>query len=192
MFEAIPAAWLPAIIFFARICDVSMGTLRIVYVSRGMKGRAAILGFIEVLIWIIVVAQLIQHLNNWINFVAYAGGFSVGTFLGMAIENKLQVGTLIVRIITAEDPQPLVDRLKEAGFMLTRVEASGGLGPVQIIFSVVRRKRWKEVKNIIESFDPKAFYSVEDVKYASADDNGRLVDGSRSSLDRLLRVRKGI
>lgn len=192
MFDAIPAVWIPAVIFFARIGDVSLGTIRIVYVARGMKVRAAILGFFEVLIWIIIVAQLIQHLNNWLNFVAYAGGFSIGTFLGIAIENKLKVGTLIVRVITAEDPQQLITQLKDAGFMLTRIDASGGMGPVQIIFSVVQRKRWDEVKRIIESFDPDAFYSVEDVKFASSGDNGTLVNGSRSSLNRLLRVRKGI
>lgn len=192
MFEIIPVVWLPVVIFFARICDVSLGTLRIIFVSRGMKVRAAVLGFFEVLIWIIVVAQLIQHLNNWLNFVAYAGGFSVGTFLGIAIENKLKVGTLLVRVITAENPQTLIARLKEAGFMLTRVEASGGKGPVQIIFSVVRRKRWDEVKDIIEAFDPDAFYSVEDVKYASANGSGTLINNTGTSLNRLLRVRKAI
>lgn len=190
MFDLIPAAWMPVAIFFARICDVSLGTLRIVFVSKGMRIRAAALGFIEVLIWIMVVAQLIQHLNNWVNFVAFAGGFSAGTYLGMVIENKLKVGTLIVRIITAEKVDDLVDKLKDSGFMLTRIGAEGSIGPVDIVFTIVKRKRWKEVKKIIESFDPNAFYSVEDVKFAS-DTNGEF-PGSSRAFDRLLRVRKGI
>lgn len=193
MFDLIPAVWMPVAIFFARICDVSLGTLRIVFVSKGMRLRAAALGFIEVLIWIMVVAQLIQHLNNWVNFVAFAGGFAAGTYLGMVIENQLKVGTLIVRIITAEKVDKLIDQLKDSGFMLTRIEAVGGSGPVHIVFTIVKRKRWNEVKKIIESFDANAFYSIEDVKFASSSDNNKLpLNYTSHAFDRLLRVRKGI
>ncbi len=193
MFDLIPAAWIPIAIFFARICDVSLGTLRIVFVSKGMRLRAAALGFIEVLIWIMVVAQLIQHLNNWVNFVAFAGGFAAGTYLGMVIENQLKVGTLIVRIITAEKVDKLINQLKDSGFMLTRIEAVGGSGPVHIVFTIVKRKRWNEVKKIIESFDANAFYSIEDVKFASSSDNNKLpLNYTSHAFDRLLRVRKGI
>lgn len=184
---------MPVAIFFARICDVSLGTLRISFVSKGMRLRAAALGFLEVLIWIMVVAQLLQHLNNWVNFIAYAGGFSAGTYLGMFIENKLKVGTLIVRIITAEKVEELVVRLRDAGFMHTRIAAAGGMGPVEIVFTIVKRKRWPEVKNIIESFDADAFYSVEDVKFASGEGGGQLpLNNSGRIFDRLLRVRKGV
>lgn len=193
MFDLIPAVWMPVAIFFARICDVSLGTLRIVFVSKGMRLRAAALGFIEVLIWIMVVAQLIQHLNNWVNFVAFAGGFAAGTYLGMVIENQLKVGTLIVRIITAEKVDKLINQLKDSGFMLTRIEAVGGSGPVHIVFTIVKRKRWNEVKKIIESFDANAFYSIEDVKFASSAENSNLpLNYTSHAFDRLLRVRKGI
>ncbi|HKK46436.1 MAG TPA: DUF2179 domain-containing protein [Balneolaceae bacterium] len=192
MLESIPNFLFPVFIFFARICDVSLGTLRILFVSKGMRLRAALLGFVEVLIWIIVVAQLIQHLNNWVNYIAYAAGFSAGTFLGISIENKLKVGSLIIRIITAREGDSLVEKLKKAGFILTRVDAEGGLGPVEIVFTVLKRKRWMEAKKIIESFDPHAFYSVQDVKFAS-DDNGRLpINGPSSAFNRLLRIRKGV
>lgn len=140
MFDLIPAAWIPLVIFLARICDVSLGTLRILFVSKGMRLRAAVLGFLEVLIWIIVVAQLFQHLNNWLNFIAFAGGFAVGTYLGMYIENKLKVGTLIMRVITAKPAEELANELKEAGFRLTRVEAKGGIGPVEILFHRFKKK----------------------------------------------------
>jgi uncharacterized protein YebE (UPF0316 family) len=192
VFDLIPAAWIPAVIFIARICDVSLGTLRIVFVSKGMRLRATLLGFVEVLIWIIVVAQLITQLDNWLNYIAYAGGFSAGTFLGMWIEDKLKVGTLIIRIITAEDVDELVENLKDSGFMLTRVGAEGGIGPVEIVFTIVKRKRWEEMKEIIHTFDPDAFYSVEEIRYASAKD-GKISPVSNGRVfDRLLRVRKGI
>lgn len=194
MLESVPPYWLPIIIFFARICDVTLGTVRIIFVSRGMRFRSALLGFIEVLIWILVVTQLIQHLDYWVNYIAYAGGFAAGNYIGITLENKLRVGTVIVRIITHKPTDELVTQLKESGFMLTRLEAHGGEGPVKIIFMVVTRKRLDEAIRVIESFDSDTFYSVEDVKYTSIPrENGfSFSPGSRGTFDRLLRIRKGI
>ena len=124
--------------------------------------------------------------------MAYAGGFSAGTFLGMSIENKLQVGSLVVRIITAEKGDKLVANLKKAGFLLTKIDAEGGLGPVEIVFTVLKRKRWQEAQKIIETFDPHAFYSVQDVKFAT-DKNGKLpIDDPSRVFNRLLHHRKGV
>lgn len=158
-----------------------------------MRLRAATLGFLEVLVWIIVVAQLIGHLNNWMNFIAYAAGFSAGTYLGMWLENKLKVGTLIVRIIGAENMEKLILSLKEAGFMLTHVNAEGSQGPVDIVFTIVKRRQGDELKNIINNFDSDAFYSVEEIKFASGSGNGMHPrNGAERVFDRLLRVRKGV
>jgi uncharacterized protein YebE (UPF0316 family) len=184
---------MPAFIFCARICDVSLGTLRIAFVSREMRLRAAALGFVEVLIWIIVVAQLIGHLDNWINFVAYAAGFSAGTYLGLWIENKLKVGTFIVRIISAGNIQELIERLREADFMLTQVSAQGSLGPVEIVFTIAKRKRWPELKAIIDSYNADVFYSLEEVKFASgATEDKMVISNVNHVFDRLLRTRKGV
>ncbi|MDX1639267.1 MAG: DUF2179 domain-containing protein [Balneolaceae bacterium] len=174
LFDIIPAFWIPVVIFFARIGDVSLGTIRIIFVSRGMKFRVALLGFVEVLIWILVVTQLLQHLDNWVNFVAYAAGFSAGTYLGILLENKLKVGTIIVRVITNEDATGLAEKLMESCFRIIRLHGRGKQGPVEVIFSILKRKRWNEVVNIIESFDTDAFYSVEDVKYSSAGGEGEV------------------
>ena len=184
---------MPVFIFGARICDVSLGTLRIAFVSKGMRMRAAALGFVEVLIWIIVVAQLIGQLNNWLNFVAYAAGFSAGTYLGVWLESKLKVGTLIIRIISLQNVEELISNLKKAGFMLTRLKAEGSQGPVDIVFTIVRRRQWKEIKSIIEDFDSDVFYSVEDVKFTSSSSNGLYPRNAvERTYDRLLRVRKGV
>ena len=99
MFELIPETYVPVFIFFARILDVSTGTLRIMFVSKGMKGKSTLMGFIEVLIWIVIIAQIFQNLDNWMNYVAFAGGFAAGTYVGMYIEEKMKMGVQIFRII---------------------------------------------------------------------------------------------
>ncbi|MDR8394055.1 DUF2179 domain-containing protein [Aliifodinibius sp. S!AR15-10] len=194
LLSSLPEYWVPVIIFFARICDVSMGTIRIIFISRGMKIKAALLGFVEVLIWIMVVTQLIQHLDYWVNYIAFAGGFAAGNYMGITLENKLKVGTVITRVITNKPANILIEQLKEAGFMITRLDAYGGEGPVEIIFMIVKRKRLSEAVQIIESFDADAFYSVEDVKYSSGESTDKMPFPmtNRSAFDRLLRVRKGI
>jgi uncharacterized protein YebE (UPF0316 family) len=192
MLSLIPVIFIPVFIFLARIMDVSLGTLRIVMVSRGYKFKAALLGFFEVLIWAFVVAELLKNLNNWVNYVAYAGGFAVGTYVGMYIESKVKIGTIIVRIITQNKKEEIIEGLKEAGFTITSIEGQGGFGPVNVIFTVLRRRRWDEVVSIIEKNDRAAFYSSEDVTYANSSLDLNKLAKNRVVTNKLLSLRKGI
>ena len=191
IFEIIPAAYVPLFIFFARILDVSIGTLRIMFVSKGLRARATMLGFIEVFIWIIIVAQIFQNLDNWLNYIAYAGGFATGTYIGMFIEEKMKVGVQIFRIIVNQNSDKLVDRLKEADFRVTSVNGDGKFGPVKVLFTIAQRKRWKELSKIINDTSPNAFYSVEDVRQVSQMDDEKHAH-KLDTFSRLLKIRKGI
>jgi uncharacterized protein YebE (UPF0316 family) len=159
---------LPVMIFLARICDVTLGTLRIICVSKGKKVYAAFLGFGEVLIWISVIAQIMQNLNNPICFVAYAAGFAMGNFIGITIEEKLAMGTLIIRIITNSDATALIYSLKSAGFGVTVLDAHGAAGPVHVIYTVIKRAALPEVDQIIKTFNPNTFYSIEELREVHA------------------------
>ncbi|TVR19260.1 MAG: DUF2179 domain-containing protein [Balneolaceae bacterium] len=189
--EIIPAAWLPLFIFFARILDVSIGTLRIMFVSKGLRGKATILGFIEVLIWIIVVAQIFQNLDNWFNYIAYAAGFATGTFIGMYIEERIKVGIQIFRIIVGQESEELVSKLIEANFRITEVDGKGKHGPVKVIFSVAKRKRWQELIDILNTYAPNAFYSIEDVKHVAQMDEG-LHYQQNDLFSKMLKLKKGV
>jgi uncharacterized protein YebE (UPF0316 family) len=155
---------LPLFIFVARILDVSIGTIRIIFVSRGKKFLAPILGFFEVLIWIIVIGQVMQNLGSVFSYIAYAGGFATGTLVGMIIEEKLAIGVVVVRIIIMKDQCQIQKRLSEAGFGVTTVDAYGKTGEVKIIYSIMKRKELEDAIDIIESCDSKVFYSIEDAK----------------------------
>ncbi|MDI6867403.1 DUF2179 domain-containing protein [Methanoculleus sp.] len=157
----------PIFIFFARICDVTIGTMRIIFVSRGMKTVAPLLGFIEIFIWIVAIGQIFQNLTNPINYLAYAAGFATGNYIGMIIEERLAMGLALVRIITQRDATNLIDYLRAAGYGVTVIDAQGKLGPSKVIFSVIRRKNLRDVENAIHQFNPRAFYSIEDVRRAA-------------------------
>jgi uncharacterized protein YebE (UPF0316 family) len=161
-------AWiiLPILIFFARICDVSLGTIRVIFVARGFRYFAPVLGFFEISIWLLAISQIFLHLNNAFTYLAYAGGFATGTFVGMWLEEKLSIGTVMIRVMTNKDARELIQCLKDKQFGVTTVEARGGLGEVQIILTIVKRTSAPEVIGLVKGFDPHAFYTIEDVRYA--------------------------
>lgn len=158
---------LPLLIFLARICDVSIGTMRIIFVSKGKKNIAPILGFFEVLIWIIAVSKIMQNLDHYINYIAYAAGFATGNLVGMLIEEKLAVGVQMIRVITHRGGLDLVQLLNKNGYGATSVEAQGAKEKVYLIYIIIQRNDLKNVIGIIDRFNPKAFYTIEDVRSAN-------------------------
>jgi uncharacterized protein YebE (UPF0316 family) len=158
---------LPVLIFSARICDVSLGTIRVIFISKGIKYLAPLIGFFEVIIWLLAIGQVMNNLTNVASYIAYGGGFAMGTFIGMLIEEKLSLGLTSVRIITKEDPSLLVEYLRAQNYGVTTVDGDGATGRVKMVFSIIRRQDLGRVVDVITKFNPGAFYSIEDVKSVS-------------------------
>ena len=158
---------IPLLIFLARILDVTLGTIRIVFVSKGLRYLAPVVGFFEVLIWLFAIRAIMQNLNNIACYLAYGAGFAAGTFLGLSIEKKLAVGRSIVRIITQNDEAELVKHLRAKGYGVTVMDAQGAKGKVQIIYTIIKLHDFKQVCEIIQEFNQKAFYTLEDVRLVS-------------------------
>ena len=159
---------MPLFIFVARVVDVSLGTLRIVFTSRGKYLLAPILGFIEVFIWIVAVSQLVRNINSLVAYLAYAAGFALGTFLGLQIERRLAMGKLVLRIIVQEGGDSLANLLHESGYGVTIVDAHGSSGAVKLIYTIIERRDLKEVENLIMKDNPRAFISVEEISETRA------------------------
>ena len=155
---------LPLIIFFARICDVSLGTMRIVFVSKGKKSLAPILGFFELFIWIVVINEIFKNADSIVCYFAYAAGYAAGNFVGMNIEERLALGSQLIKVFSAKDISPLQKSLNEAGFGATVVEGIGSTGKVKILYLVINRKTADHAKKILAEFDPMIFYVIEDVR----------------------------
>jgi uncharacterized protein YebE (UPF0316 family) len=155
---------LPAIIFFARLIDVALGTLRILFISRSMQKIAPIVGFFESLIWLFAISQIVMNLNNIMSYFAFAAGFASGNYLGIYIEHKLAVGLLSIRVITSEDGTDLQNYLRAQNFGVTSVSALGVTGKVRLIISVIKRKDLDVYISIVKKYNPKAFVSVEDIR----------------------------
>ena len=166
MFESeIIILWLiPFLIFLSRVVDVSIGTIRIIFISRGWKFVSAGLGFIEVFIWVLAISQIMKNLDNVWAYFAYAMGFACGTYVGMLIEEKIAIGTVLFQVITKKPAPKLIKELHESDAKLTSVKARGDDGPVDIIYVVAKRKKAHKVYLLIKKYHPRAFLSVEDIR----------------------------
>jgi len=139
--------------------------VRLIFVSRGFKYLAPITGFFEVLIWILVIGQIMQNLTNPICYLAYAGGFATGNFVGIHIAEKLSLGVVLVRVITQKRADELIARLRDNQYGVTTVDGQGATGPVQVVFTIVRRREVPKVIQVVKEFNPRAFFSIEEVGF---------------------------
>lgn len=155
---------LPFIIFFGRICDVSLGTLRIIFVSKGEKYKAPLVGFFEVFIWIVIISQVLARANDLVSYLSYAGGYAAGNFVGIMIEQRIAFGVILFRVFTQKNGLELAKELNSKGFGSTCTSGQGAVARVDIVETVFDRKFEKNVDEIVRGFDPNAFYIVEDIR----------------------------
>jgi uncharacterized protein YebE (UPF0316 family) len=167
---------LPLLIFMARILDVSINTVRIIYVLGGRKLTSTILGFFESFIWLMAIRQIFEHLDNWICYVAYPAGFAAGIFVGMIIEERIAYGKVIVRIITRKDVHPLLQYLNQEYHRYTYVKAEGPDGVENLVFTVLQREKLEELLMRLKEILPTSFYTVEKVNRAA--ESGAVVEQS--------------
>lgn len=158
---------LPFIIFIGRIFDVTLGTLRIIFVSKGEKLKAPIIGFFEVFIWVVIISQILSRANDMVAYLSYAGGYAAGNYVGILIEKRIAFGIILCRVYTNKPGLKLVNLLSLKGFGATMMHGTGSVNQVDIIETVFDRKKLKHVSEIILDFDKDAFYVIEDVRTRS-------------------------
>jgi len=188
---------IPLLIFVAEVCALTVSTLRIIFVARGNKYIAPLLGFFEIMIWLFAIGETMRNLDNWACFIAFALGFTLGNYFGILIDKWLALGAAIVRIITNHDATELIAQLRAANFGVTTLDGVGATGKVQIVMTMVKRKQLAHVVAIIEEHQPGAFYSVEDLQSArdgifpAPKESANFLPKSIVKVLQLMKVKKG-
>ena len=149
------------LIFFLRLLDVGMATVRIVLLGKGRKGTATMLGFVEALIWVIAVIRVLDGLDDPLRMIAFAAGFAAGTYLGATVEEWMALGQAMVRIVAPVATEAVAPALREQGFGATVINGNGLEGDVRITFCVVPRKEVLAVTRLITRINPEAFVTVD-------------------------------
>lgn len=161
----LPVWALALLVFAVRIIDVSLGTLRTICVVQGRIGLSVVLGFFEVLIWIIAVSQVINSVSEHpILVVTYAGGFAAGNAVGICLERYFALGSVVVRIISGASHGDIAAALREHTFRVTTLLGEGRDGPVHLIFVTCQRRDLPKVLGVAKSFNPRVFFTVEPVQ----------------------------
>lgn len=152
-------------IFLARVLDVSLGTLRTIVVFRGHRYIAAALGFLEVVVWLVAAAQVIQNLDQWYLALAYAAGYAVGNIVGSWLEEKLAIGHELVRIMSADPDVNMVRKLRSLGYEVIDLEGvENEKVPVEVLLIVERRRNVPQLLRTVSQLDPNAVFTTNDIR----------------------------
>mgnify|MGYP000950877324 FL=1 len=160
-----PHAWLYALMIFAlRVGDMSLDTIRVLFVMRGKKLLTWILGFIQSVIYIVAISSVLTEMDNILNVLAYAAGFATGNVVGLIIEGKLAIGHILVTIISSHRGAYITEQLRASGYAVTEISGRGKNGTVFELHASVLRKDVPNVETIVLEADPQAFVTAEDVR----------------------------
>ncbi len=160
----IPAGLMPVIIFLLRVCDMSLDTLRVLFVVRSQRSLAWFLGFFQSLVWVVAITTVLSHLDNLWNVVGYAAGFATGNVIGMVIEERLAIGYGHMRIISSGQGPAIAQAIRLSGYAATELSGRGKDGTVAVINCSVRRKDVRRVQQQVKEIDPGAFITVQEVR----------------------------
>lgn len=159
---AIPVWLLCVLIFVLRVLDVTLGTVRTVSIVKGHITLSVVLGFFEVMIWIVAVSQVIVRLReSWMLPLAYAGGFAVGNAVGILVERRLALGTSVVRMLSAERGDAIADALRAAGHSVATFDGEGPDGPVTLVYAVAPRRQIQRMVRTAQTIDADLLYVSE-------------------------------
>ncbi len=160
-----PHAWLYALMIFAlRVGDMSLDTIRVLFVMRGKKLLTWVLGFVQSVIYIVAISSVLTEMDNILNVLAYAAGFATGNVVGLIIEGKLAIGHILITIISSHRGAYIAEQLRASGYAVTEISGRGKNGTVFELHASVLRKDVPNVETIVLEADPQAFVTAEDVR----------------------------
>jgi len=154
-------------IFLCRVSDVSIDTLRVISIVKGQRGLAAVFGMLASGIFIVALATMFRPPIHWLQMVGYAAGFGVGTLVGMTLATRFSSEFVLLRVLSRPPGGLIGDRLRSGGFAVTAVAGEGRDGPVEILFSVVRRSQARKALDLVRAVDAKAFIVLEPVQHGA-------------------------
>jgi uncharacterized protein YebE (UPF0316 family) len=162
--DAFKLAGIPLLIFVTKIIDVTLSTLGVIFTSRGYKKLSSVTSLFEICVYLFAISQIIDNITNISYYVSYAGGYTLGTYMGICIEEKLSIGYVSLRVVTRKRPDRLISGLKRIGYEVTSFQARSLKERVRVVQAIFRRKDMGIVTEMLHRFDRNALYSIEDLK----------------------------
>lgn len=148
-------------IFFLRLADQSLGTIRALLITKNKPFYAGLVGLIESVIWILAVSKVIQDIDDNLLIAGYALGFAAGTIIGSYIEGVLGFGDVVIRVFTPTNAPSVAEALRTEGFGVTVINGEGLKGPVRIYWCITSKRKLRKALRIIEDISPSAYVTTD-------------------------------
>jgi len=157
------------LIYSSKLIENALGTLRLIVVANGKKGLGALLQFIIVALWLIVMGTVLIHISHDIlTILFYALGSASGSYLGSYLEEKMALGShLVISINNSESSEKIVNRARSLGYAVTTIDGEGTKEKRKILFIVSKRKNKMQLFNLIKRMDDTAMIMTEPVNNIS-------------------------
>jgi uncharacterized protein YebE (UPF0316 family) len=162
LYDLLASPYAPLVIFCMRVTDVTLDTLRVLLMVRNAKWQVPLIGFVQVTIWVIAVTAVVQNLHSPLHIIGYSGGFATGNYVGMLVEERLALGLATMNILTRNGGGQVAAALRERGFAVTEMDGRGKDGPVEILYSVISRRKVMPYIDVVERVAPDSFVVVEE------------------------------
>ena len=162
LYDLLASPYAPLVIFFMRVADVTLDTMRVLLMVRNAKWQVPLIGFVQVTIWVVAVTAVVQNLHSPLHIIGYSGGFATGNYVGMLIEERLALGLATMQSMVRQGGGEVAAALREKGFAVTEMEGRGKDGPVEVLYSVISRRKVATYISVVEHVAPGAFLVVDE------------------------------
>ena len=155
------------VIFFGKILEVTVSTVRIVLINRGERVKGSLIAFIEVLLWVFITGTVLTGFkDDMLRVLVFALAFAFGNYLGSWMEDKLAFGLCSVQVIVpdGEESQKLATELRANNFAVTGICGKGKDGKRELMLLHIKRKRIPQAVSIIKDSLANAVIVVNDAK----------------------------
>lgn len=157
--------WEIILILFAKIIEVSVSTLRIIYINKGFRKLGTVLSMVEILLWVFIASRVIVGVAEApLKGIIYSIGFATGVYLGSIIENKLAVGKIFIQaVIMRDEAGKVVNAIRDAGYGVTVLNAQGKVKSRKVLMIFANRKNKDDIIRLINDLDDDALIVTNEV-----------------------------
>jgi uncharacterized protein YebE (UPF0316 family) len=152
------------LVFILRTTDMTLYTLRILMVTRGLKLFAWLFGFCQSIVFVSALSLVLKNMGDWLTIAGYAAGFASGLVVGMFVEDYLGMGYLQLRIVSSHSGQAIAGSLRQVGYGVTEIAARGKDGAVNLLHCSVQRRKKTHLERIVKAIDENAFITSESIR----------------------------
>lgn len=150
--------WELILILGFKIVEVTIATLRMIFINKGYRRLGVISAAIEIILWLILASTVINGLSESpMKGVSYGIGFAIGVYFGSVLEEKLAFGKVLIQTIVPTDTGQIVaESLRQISFGVTELKGKGREQDRIVLLILANRRDISLAVKTIKEIEPDA------------------------------------